>query len=73
MRKLWTVLIALALMVSMAGLAGAEEPVFKIGVITSLSGDLAMGGNLTKRGYDMWAERRSMRKAALKWPVRNTW
>jgi len=28
---------------------------FKIGVITSLSGDLATGGNVTKRGYDHWA------------------
>ncbi|SFM89917.1 amino acid ABC transporter substrate-binding protein [Thermodesulforhabdus norvegica] len=29
---------------------------FKVGVITSLSGDLATGGNVTKRGYDLWAE-----------------
>ncbi len=29
---------------------------FKIGVITSLSGDLATGGNVTKRGYDLWAK-----------------
>lgn len=27
---------------------------FKIGVITELSGDLATGGNITKRGYDLW-------------------
>jgi branched-chain amino acid transport system substrate-binding protein len=29
---------------------------FKVGVITSLSGDLAFGGNITKRGYDYWAD-----------------
>ena len=29
---------------------------FKIGVVTSLSGDLAMGGNITKRGYEYWAD-----------------
>jgi branched-chain amino acid transport system substrate-binding protein len=29
---------------------------FKIGVVTSLSGDLATGGNVTKRGYDLWAK-----------------
>lgn len=28
---------------------------YKVGVITSLSGDLATGGNVTKRGYDLWA------------------
>ncbi len=40
------------------GLAGAEEARdhYKIGVITSLSGDLATGGNVTKRGYDLWAQ-----------------
>lgn len=26
---------------------------FKVGVITELSGDLATGGNITKRGYDL--------------------
>ncbi|MCW8799323.1 MAG: ABC transporter substrate-binding protein, partial [Desulfobacter sp.] len=29
---------------------------YKVGVITSLSGDLATGGNVTKRGYDLWAK-----------------
>ena len=29
---------------------------FKVGVVTSLSGELAFGGNVTKRGYDMWAD-----------------
>ncbi|GAB4265854.1 MAG: amino acid ABC transporter substrate-binding protein [Deferrisomatales bacterium] len=35
---------------------GAERDYFKVGVITSLSGDLATGGNVTKRGYDLWAQ-----------------
>ena len=34
----------------------AERDYFKVGVITSLSGDLATGGNVTKRGYDLWAK-----------------
>lgn len=40
-----------------AGVAGAaERDFFKVGVITSLSGELATGGNVTKRGYDLWAK-----------------
>ncbi len=41
-----------------AGLAwgGGQRDYFKVGVITSLSGDLATGGNVTKRGYDLWAK-----------------
>ena len=29
---------------------------FKVGVVTSLSGELVFGGTVTKRGYDLWAE-----------------
>ena len=29
---------------------------FKVGVVTSLSGELVFGGAVTKRGYDLWAE-----------------
>jgi branched-chain amino acid transport system substrate-binding protein len=29
---------------------------FKVGVITSLSGPEVYGGNVTRRGYDLWAE-----------------
>ncbi len=36
--------------------AQADRNYFKVGVITSLSGDLATGGNVTKRGYDLWAK-----------------
>lgn len=34
----------------------AAEPTIRCGVVTSLSGDNRFGGNLTRRGYDLWAE-----------------
>ncbi|MEO3432484.1 amino acid ABC transporter substrate-binding protein [Inquilinus sp. CAU 1745] len=34
----------------------AQQPALKVGVITSLSGANIFGGNLTRRGYDLWAE-----------------
>ena len=57
-RRGWWVAVVLALAL---GLSLAVGPVlaadeFKIGVITSLSGDLATGGNVTKRGYDLWGK-----------------
>jgi len=50
--------LALAASLTLAGTAPAEEAknVFKVGVVTELSGDLATGGNVTKRGYDLWAQ-----------------
>lgn len=36
--------------------ARAQAATFKTGVITSLSGENILGGNLTKQGYDLWAE-----------------
>lgn len=36
--------------------AAADTPVFNVGVVTSLSGEDIFGGNLTRRGYDFWAE-----------------
>ena len=36
--------------------ARAQAATFKAGVITSLSGENISGGNLTKNGYDLWAE-----------------
>src|SRR5690349_3179610 len=36
--------------------AEEQRDYFKVGVITELSGDLATGGNVTKRGYDLWAQ-----------------
>lgn len=31
-----------------------DRDVFKFGAVTSLSGDLRFGGNITRRGYDLW-------------------
>lgn len=36
--------------------AHAQAATYKAGVITSLSGDNILGGNLTKMGYDLWAD-----------------
>jgi branched-chain amino acid transport system substrate-binding protein len=50
----WAAVAALTLAVP----AGAQEAreFFKVGVVAELSGDLATGGNVTKRGYDLWAQ-----------------
>lgn len=52
-----------ALAITLAGCGGSsgggdteKRDYFKIGVITSLSGPEVVGGNLTKNGYDLWAE-----------------
>lgn len=37
--------------------ARGAEPAFRIGMVTSLSGKDVLGGQLTRRGYDFWAER----------------
>jgi branched-chain amino acid transport system substrate-binding protein len=52
--KGWAALAALALS---AG-AGAQEArdYYKIGVVCELSGDTVTGGNVCKRGYDLWAQ-----------------
>ncbi|MFL1454012.1 amino acid ABC transporter substrate-binding protein [Marinobacter sp. GN3S48] len=34
----------------------AQESKIRVGVVTSLSGANRFGGNLTRRGYDLWAE-----------------
>jgi branched-chain amino acid transport system substrate-binding protein len=36
--------------------AAEARDFFKVGVVTSISGELATGGNVTKRGYDLWAQ-----------------
>jgi branched-chain amino acid transport system substrate-binding protein len=51
----------LLLVLLMAGEAIAKEgevsrDYFKVGVITSLSGQNVWGGNVTRRGYEMWAD-----------------
>jgi len=49
--------VVLTLIASLAVVTTAmAQEAFKIGVITELSGDLATGGNITKRGYDLWAQ-----------------
>jgi branched-chain amino acid transport system substrate-binding protein len=57
-RQRWGVVVAVTLALCLGLIVGpamaADE--FKIGVITSLSGDLATGGSVTKRGYDLWAK-----------------
>ena len=47
--------ITLAMITASPALA-QDRDFYKVGVITSLSGDLATGGNVTKRGYDLWAQ-----------------
>jgi branched-chain amino acid transport system substrate-binding protein len=38
------------------GSADGGRDRFKLGAVTSLSGDLRFGGGVTKRGYDLWAD-----------------
>ena len=52
----WIFAVLAALVVTGPTLAGAPRDYFKVGVVTELSGDLATGGNVTKRGYDLWAQ-----------------
>lgn len=37
-----------------AGGSSGGNDRFKLGVVTSLSGDLRFGGNVTRRGYELW-------------------
>ncbi len=50
--------LAILAALTTAAPAGAQDArdFFKVGVVTELSGDLATGGNVTKRGYDLWAQ-----------------
>ena len=52
--KVWATLAAIAM--TLPGRAQEARSFFKVGVVTELSGDLATGGNVTKRGYDLWAQ-----------------
>ncbi|BBB91266.1 MAG TPA: amino acid ABC transporter substrate-binding protein [Methylomusa anaerophila] len=56
-------LLVLCLLVSLSlvltgcnGLKTENRDYYKVGVITSLSGSEAYGGNVTRRGYELWAE-----------------
>jgi len=55
---LFTLITFLPVLFTFAGTGQAQEKrdFFKVGVVTSLSGELAFGGTVTKRGYDMWAD-----------------
>ena len=55
MKRIFFVVCFITLFLSSFALAEEGRDFFKVGVITSLSGDLATGGNVTKRGYDLWA------------------
>lgn len=50
-----TLAVAATLALAVTTPAQAARDYFKVGVVTSLSGDYALGGNLTRRGYDFWA------------------
>ncbi len=61
--KMKRIFVLVGVMIVMTGLVGlhlgqAQEKrdFFKVGVVTSLSGELVFGGTVTKRGYDLWAE-----------------
>lgn len=40
-----------------SGSSGGSRDNFKLGVVTSLSGDLRFGGQVTERGYNLWEQR----------------
>lgn len=67
---LWSC-IAAAVLATPAFAAGQY---FKVGVVTELSGELATGGNVTKRGYDLWAQEVNAKGGILikgkKYPVK---
>lgn len=49
--------VAMSMLLAGCGGSTAEKrDYYKVGVITSLSGSEAYGGNVTRRGYELWAE-----------------
>jgi branched-chain amino acid transport system substrate-binding protein len=56
MRRGMGLAVLAALAVALPANAEDARDFFKVGVVTELSGDLATGGNVTKRGYDLWAQ-----------------
>jgi len=54
--KLILSVLILVFLIPQFGLAQEKRDFFKVGVVTSLSGELAFGGTVTKRGYDLWAD-----------------
>lgn len=54
--KLVFLFLIFAFLIPGSGLSQEKRDFFKVGVVTSLSGELVFGGTVTKRGYDLWAE-----------------
>lgn len=54
--ELIILVVCLAVLIPQLGFSQEKRDFFKVGVVTSLSGELAFGGTVTKRGYDLWAE-----------------
>jgi len=57
MTRLSGKLLAIGIGLALGSTALAQDVVFKVGVVTALSGDNAQGGEWTKRGYDLWANK----------------
>jgi len=58
MKKFAIVLILFVFIFGLTvGAIAGDRSYYKVGVVTSLSGDLATGGNVTKRGYDLWEKK----------------
>ena len=74
MKRITWIALFLSLCLMLSGPVCADDGVYKIGVITSLSGGLATGGNVTKQGYEMWAKRVNeaggIEVAGKKYPVK---
>lgn len=54
--KTWILTALAVLLLATVVCADETRDFFKVGVVTSISGELATGGNVTKRGYDLWAQ-----------------
>lgn len=50
------VIVMTLVMVGCGGKTAEKRDYYKVGVITSLSGSEAYGGNVTRRGYELWSE-----------------
>lgn len=48
--------VAAMLMIAGGAQAQGKRDFYKVGVITSLSGAMVYGGNVTRRGYDLWEQ-----------------
>ncbi len=55
-QRTWILTLLAVLLLAAPACAAEARDFFKVGVVTSISGELATGGNVTKRGYDLWAD-----------------